>query len=259
MFEFIKGYVEKRREARRQQWIASAKVFLDKYYKPIPEETPPEGVLDEESEILSREIEFPPRPKEEEEEEQTVQHSSSHTASHSSASSAQPKVRYSISCSHPPPRKEDGDAFRYSINFKDTAYPQKVSDFIGFERYETISDFINTQKEDTFVSELFRHMRCKGYTAPTLYKRANIDKRHYSKIISNTSISPTKDVAIALSFALRLSFTETQAFIGKAGYTLTHSSERDVLIEYCLQEKIYNIHIVNSILAEFNQKALGEK
>lgn len=267
MFGFIKAYFEKRREIRRKQRVSTAKVFLDKYYKPIPVEVPKKEVQIP-VEILKKEVrkekpqaalykKIEPAPKAKEKEKQ-VQHSVLNEPSHSSESSEESTFRFSISYD-PPLRNEAAAERRYSIVSTLRETHHRV-DFDHFKTHQaTILDFLNEQKEETFVSALFRHMRCKGYTAPTIYKRANIDKRHYSKIISNTFTPPTKDVAIALSFALRLSFNETQDFISKAGYTLTHSNERDVLIEYCLKEKIYNIHEVNFILSEFKQKALGEK
>lgn len=237
MFTFIKTYFEKRKALQRQRWIASAKRFLNRLYQPLPPAPKKREIPQKELQAHRKEKDTPAKPKEKE----PTLHSS-----HPSASSTQ----------------QDGEA-RFSIVSEICAPPREEKDPLLLTHLAThrsaVSDFIETLKEENFISSLFRYMRTKGTTAPTLYKRANIDKRHYSKIISNASTPPTKDVAIAFAFALRLTFDETQVFISKAGYTLTHSNERDVLIEYCLKEKIYNIYEVNFILSEFKQKALGEK
>jgi hypothetical protein len=111
------------------------------------------------------------------------------------------------------------------------------------------------KKSRTFVEELLFNIRTTGLTAPIVYQRANIDKRHYSKLISG-HVSPSREVSIALAIAPQLNYEQAQEFIGKAGYTLSTNSERDVLIRFCLQQGICHVYKVNLLLDSFNQKLL---
>lgn len=115
-----------------------------------------------------------------------------------------------------------------------------------------------SQKEESFIEALHAHIQRRLSTAPIIYRRAHLDRRHFSKIISQ-QITPSKDATIALALALKLNLEETQTFIGKAGYTLTHSEKRDILIEYCITQKTFDIDEVNALLIHFNQAPLGEK
>lgn len=124
--------------------------------------------------------------------------------------------------------------------------------------FSDAKDFLATVIDDSFVSLLFHHLRETQTIAPTIYRRAHLDRRHFSKIISG-EIRPSKDVTLALAFALRLDLEIAEEFIGKAGYKLTHGCKRDILIEFCLLKEIYDLNEVNTLLREFNQKPLAEK
>ena len=140
---------------------------------------------------------------------------------------------------------------RYSVSMpdieRDNQYP------LSFERAMSL---INEYKEEPFYTHFFKYLNQKHFTPPEVYKRAGMDKRYYSKLISNSTKNPPRDAAIALSIALKLDFSETKCLIEKAGYTLTHSSKRDILIEYCINEKIYDVSKINEVLAKFEQQLL---
>ena len=79
----------------------------------------------------------------------------------------------------------------------------------------------------------------------------------FSKIISNREYKPSKDTAIAFAIALKLSLDETNDILSRAGYTFSHSNERDIIIEYFFREKIYNLIDINEVLYNLNQKIIG--
>ena len=113
--------------------------------------------------------------------------------------------------------------------------------------------------EDSFAEVLFRHIDDRGFTDPEVYKRANLDRKLFSKIRKNKSYQPSKNTALALAIALKLSLDETKDFIAKAGYALTHSSKMDIIVEYFITRKEYDIFKLNEVLFEFDQPLLGSK
>ncbi len=122
---------------------------------------------------------------------------------------------------------------------------------------ESLNQILNQMKEPTFTEELIRLIRKSGKKDSAIYKAADIDKRLFSKIMSDFNYKPSKDTAIALALALRLSFEDMQNLISRAGYTITHSSKRDLIIEFFFQKKQYRLIELNDALYRFGEKPLG--
>lgn len=122
--------------------------------------------------------------------------------------------------------------------------PRKLEDILG-------------EVDETFSETLLRLIDQKGLTDSYVYKKANIDRKHFSKIRNNKDYKPKKETAIAFAIALELNLDETLDFIGRAGFTLTHSSKFDIIIEYFLMEENYNIFEINDVLFAFGQTTLA--
>jgi O-acetyl-ADP-ribose deacetylase (regulator of RNase III) len=126
------------------------------------------------------------------------------------------------------------------------------------DRNEALSleDIIHKSKE-TFMMKLFKWIDELQLTDVEVYKKANIDRKLFSKMRSNLNYRPSKETAIALAIALELDLDDTRDLIRKAGYDLSDDINFDLIIRYCIEHNIYNIYQVNEILFDFDQKLLG--
>lgn len=110
---------------------------------------------------------------------------------------------------------------------------------------------------DTWQETLLKQIDDRGYTDTEVYKRANVDRKLFSKIRSNSEYQPKKITAVAFALALRLNLDETKDFIGRAGYAFSPSSKFDLIIEYFIEQQIYDSYTINLALFEHNQPLIG--
>ena len=111
--------------------------------------------------------------------------------------------------------------------------------------------------DKTFQEYLFMLIDRRGLSDPQVYKKANIDRKHFSKIRSNIDYMPSKKTALALALALELSLDETKDLLARAGLALSPSIMSDQIIKYCIETGNYDIYEINCILFNYDQPTLG--
>ena len=178
----------------------------------------------------------------------------------------EPSVKYSLRKADPDIKYSERGDVRYSLSDTDdipTQGDKFRKDAVEqlFALYSLNNASLNKQLDSTlnltFVDMLTRYINMKGWRDSKVYKAAQIDRRLFSKIMSDREYKPAKDTALALAIALELTLQQTSDLLDRAGYTLSHSNKRDVIIEYFIREGVHNLTDINEVLYKLDQKIIG--
>lgn len=123
----------------------------------------------------------------------------------------------------------------------------------GAETLENVLEHVG----ETFQEKLLHLISEKGLTNAEVYGRAHIDRKLFSKIRRDVNYTPRKKNVIALVLALELNSDEAADLLRRAGMALSPGSKSDLIIEYCIRNRIYNINTVNELLDAYGQPILG--
>lgn len=176
-------------------------------------------------------------------------------------SSSSSEIRFSVSCTRP---ADDENEIRYSLKEKPSedhynalAVSRVLRNYSDAGNYIEMLKILEQNVNQTFVDRLLYYINEKGVRDSEVYKAAQVDKRLFSKMVSNREYKPSKDTAIALALALELSLDQANDMLSRAGYTFSHSNKRDIIIEFFFREKVYNLIDANDVLHRLNQKLIG--
>lgn len=127
----------------------------------------------------------------------------------------------------------------------------------GFAPARSLERLVNFQNE-TFSQMLLRLIDERGLKDAYVYKKANVDRRHFSKIRNDVNYAPNKKTVIAFAIALELSMDETKDLLMRAGFAFSCCSKSDVIICYFIENGMYDIFEINEMLFAYGQPVLGE-
>jgi len=155
--------------------------------------------------------------------------------------------RYSIQSEDPTPR------FSLRTPLDDAIQEVKK----GGETVRVLS-YLSKAKEQTFSEKLFEYIDGTDADNAEIYKAAGIDRRLFSKIQNDADYKPSKDTCVALAFALKLNDEQAKDLLKRAGYALSRSSKRDLILEYffCINE--FDLDVINGVLEKLGEKTLGK-
>lgn len=147
--------------------------------------------------------------------------------------------------------------------FEDVCPPQALEECLDMSVGATVPmraddwGWLMKDMDAGFSETLLRLIDRTGKKDSEIYKKANVDRKLFSKIRNNMDYKPSKTTALAFAFALELDIDETKDFIGRAGFALSHSSKFDVIVEYFLVNKNYDVFELNEVLFAFDQPLIG--
>ena len=120
-----------------------------------------------------------------------------------------------------------------------------------------LADKIAFPGEKTFSEAVLSIIDARGMTDVEVYRRANIDRRLFSKIRSNVHYNPSKSTVLALTIGLKLSYQDARDLLARAGFAFSPCDKRDVIVRYFLEREEHDIATVNAALYDFDQALLG--
>ncbi len=126
-----------------------------------------------------------------------------------------------------------------------------------FKKTERSLDELIKNMDETFSQMLLRLIDERGLKDSVVYRKANIDRRHFSKIRNNVNYLPTKRTVFSFAIALELSLDEAKDLMNKAGYSISNSSKFDIIVSYFLENGIYDIFEINEVLFAYEEPVLG--
>lgn len=187
---------------------------------------------------------------------------------------SEPQTKYSYS-EEPEAKNDETSEVKYSLKTLDIKFSDRDVQYSFRDNYDSQSidravrslsssdsplKALRTLEINTnmsFVDKMLDYINIKHMRDSDVYKAAQVDRRLFSKIVSDRTYKLAKDTCIALSLALQLSLSEANDILSRAGYVLSHSSKRDIVIEYFFREHVYNLNDVNEILFRLEQKLIG--
>ena len=131
--------------------------------------------------------------------------------------------------------------------------------FGSFAAFEEINflKLLKENKGETFSEMLLRLIKESGEKNSAIYNRAQIDRRHFSKIANHPNYKPSKQTVLAFALALKLDFDKTQELLAAAGYVLNKTILSDMIISFFIEYKIFDVDLANQALYKYNQPLLG--
>ena len=148
-------------------------------------------------------------------------------------------------------------ARKVETDAEDMVSAGKVYDYTGYKvlplfRLEQMLE----SKGNKFSDTLLEYIDQSGMKDSEVYKKADVDRKHFSKIRKNKDYTPKKTTVLSFAIALELSVSDTERLLESAGYSLSNSYELDIAIRFFLQKRYYDRHRINELLYEYEIETL---
>lgn len=135
---------------------------------------------------------------------------------------------------------------------------------IAYSRKKFVSDYLSCENifedmYDGFALSLMQLIDAKGMGDVECYKKANVSRQTWYKILNDPNYKPNKKTILSFAIALELDIEETQKLLATAGFVLSKSSKFDLIIMYCIKKEIYDVFEIDSILFQYDQETLASK
>lgn len=122
---------------------------------------------------------------------------------------------------------------------------------------KALNTYVDKELKPTFVEKVLEFMKIKALNSPDVYNAIGMDRRYFSKLISDSSKRPVKDACLSICLGLKLKIEEADNLLNLAGYSFSPSNKRDLIIEYFIKKQIFDIIQINETLDYFKEKILG--
>ena len=158
------------------------------------------------------------------------------------------------------PKKKNVPEIRYSISGGSSSdYKRKQLEKLLKELVSEKSSTIDFDKvrDLTFVEMVRIYIENKKMKDSKVYKAGLMDRRLFSKVINDVDYKPSKDTVFSFIFALKLTLSEANDLLIRAGYSFSHSIKKDIIVEYFVKEGIYDLNKINALLYEIDIKPIG--
>lgn len=175
------------------------------------------------------------------------------------------KVRTYIDNVYVEPEENEDGKVKYSLRIWDESeedysfemVSHAMEDYFKTGEAKSLINELEKARRKTFTEMLIWHIAKQGKKDSAVYNAAQMDRRLFSKIMADREYKPSKDTAIALILALRLNLREGEDLLRRAGYSLSHSSKRDIAIEYFIREGVNDFLTINIVLHALGEKKIG--
>lgn len=128
---------------------------------------------------------------------------------------------------------------------------------IDITQYGSTLEEIISHSDNSFSEKVLELITDRNLDDVEVYKKANLSRQVFSVIRSRKDYKPKKSTALALAISLKLSQSETEDLLARAGYAFSPSSISDLIVLYFIKHNKYDIDLINAALADHNESLLG--